>query len=242
MLVIIPAFNEEASLEHVVVAVKAALPHADIAVIDDGSKDNTPTIVERLGIILLQLPHHVGVGAAEQTGFRFAARYGYDLVVRNDGDGQHNPAETPVLLEAMRATGADVVAGSRYLEDRGYVTPRLRRLGILVLAGVISRVCRQRFTDPTSGFRAFNRRAIRFCARTYPKEYPEAESLVQLKRAGLRVHEVPVTMNPRYGGRSSIRFIDSMYYMVRVLLAVAVDLLRAAPRAPAEDVRERGRP
>lgn len=235
MLVIIPAFNEEASLEHVVVAVKTALPHADIAVIDDGSKDNTAGIVEKLGIIFLPLPHHVGVGAAEQTGFRFAARNGYDLVVRNDGDGQHNPAETSVLLEAMRATGAEVVIGSRYLEDRGYVTPRLRRLGILLLAGVTSLACRQRFTDPTSGFRVFNRRAIRFCARTYPKEYPEAESLVQLMRAGLRVGEVPVSMNPRYGGRSSIRLIDSTYYMIRVLLAVAVSLLRAAPRAPAEN-------
>jgi glycosyltransferase involved in cell wall biosynthesis len=236
ILVIIPAFNEEASLEHVVAGVKAALPRADIAVIDDGSRDSTAAIVERLGTIVLQLPHHVGVGAAEQTGFRFASRLGYDLVARNDGDGQHNPAEIPLLLKVMHDQEADVVIGSRYLENRGYVTPRLRRLGILALAQITSLVCRKKFTDPTSGFRAFNRRAILFCASIYPDDYPEPESLVQLVRAGLRVHEVPVTMNRRYGGRSSIRLVDSIYYVFRVLLAIAVDLLRAAPRVPAEDV------
>lgn len=242
ILVIIPAFNEEASLAHVVAAVRSSLPGIDIAVVNDGSRDRTGAVVEGLRVIALHLPHHIGVGAAEQTGFRFAAREGYDLVVRSDGDGQHRPAEIPLLLSAVGDGGADVVIGSRYLEDRGYVTPRLRRLGINLLAGVVSLACRQRFTDPTSGFRAFGRRAISFCADAYPSAYPEPESVVQFVRAGLRVREVPVTMNPRYGGQSSIRVTDSVYYMVRVLLAILVDLLRATPKRQTEGDEQGGRP
>jgi hypothetical protein len=239
ILVIIPAFNEEASLEHVVGAIRSALPEADIAVINDGSRDRTGAIVEDLGVIALHLPHHLGVGAAEQTGFRFAARFGYDLVVRNDGDGQHNPLEIPLLLEPLRLDTADVVIGSRYLEPRGYVTPWSRRLGIRWLAGVVSLICRRKFTDPTSGFRAFNRRAIEFCSDVYPEAYPEPESLVLFIGAGLRVGEIPVTMNPRYGGRSSIRILDSVAYMARVLLAIFVGMLRAAPVPPAKEDRQR---
>jgi hypothetical protein len=232
VLVIIPAFNEEASLRHVVAEVRAAMPGADIAVIDDGSRDRTPEIVSTLGVIDLHLPHHLGVGAAEQTGFRFAVRRGYDVVVRNDGDGQHNPSEIPLLLEPLRRGEADVVIGSRYLEPRGYVTPWLRRVGIRWLAALVGLACRQRITDPTSGFRAFNRRAVALCSRLYPEAYPEPESLLLFSRAGLRFREVPVSMNPRYGGRSSIRLRDSASYMLRVLLSIFVGLLRAAPASP----------
>jgi glycosyltransferase involved in cell wall biosynthesis len=232
-LVVIPAYNEEASLERVVRAVRASVPGADIAVVNDGSRDGTGAIVERLGVVGLHLPHNVGIGAAEQTGFRYAERFGYDVVVRNDGDGQHDPAEIPQLLEAMERAGADVVIGSRYLEARGYVTPRLRKAGIVILARVIGLVSGWRCTDPTSGFRAFNHRAIRLCAALYPHDYPEPESVVLFVRAGLRVREIPVTMNPRWGGQSSIRLLDSAYYMIKVLLAIFVGLLREAPRLPA---------
>ncbi len=234
VLVIIPAYNEEASLAHVIERVRACMPGTDIAVVNDGSRDATAAIVDRLGIVALHLPHHVGIGAAEQTGFRYALRFGYDVVIRNDGDGQHDPAEIPQLLDALARTDADVVIGSRYLEDRGYLTPRLRRLGIVILAGVIGLVGRGRVTDPTSGFRAFNRRAIRLCAALYPHDYPEPESVVLFARAGLRVREIPVTMNPRYGGQSSIRPLASAYYMLKVLLAIGVGRLRAAPRIPPE--------
>ena len=234
LLVIIPAYNEEESLEHVVNSVRASVPQADIAVINDGSRDGTGAIAERLGVIALHLPHNVGIGAAVQTGFLYALRFGYDVAVQNDGDGQHNPAEIPQLLQALQESGADVVIGSRYLEDRGYVTPWARRLGIVLLAQIISLVCRQRFTDTTAGFRAFNRRAIRLCAALYPHDYPEPESVVLFVRAGLRVRELPVTMNPRYGGQSSIRALDSLFYMIKVLLAIFVGLLRAAPQTPPE--------
>jgi glycosyltransferase involved in cell wall biosynthesis len=232
VLVVIPAFNEEASLEAVVRGVRAAVPRADIAVINDGSLDRTGSIIDSFDVIALHLPHRMGVGAAEQTGFRLASRVGYRAVVRNDGDGQHNPAEIPLLLEALDAGGVDVVIGSRYLEPRGYVTPRLRRLGIRFLAGLLSLACRRRFTDPTSGFRAFNHRAIELCSRSYPEDYPEPESLLLLTRAGLNVKEIPVSMNPRYGGRSSIRTLDSILYMARVVLGILIGLLRAPPAPP----------
>jgi glycosyltransferase involved in cell wall biosynthesis len=234
ILVIIPAYNEEASLEHVVKTVRACVPAADIAVVNDGSRDRTPSIIEGLDVIALHLPYRVGVGPAEQTGFRYALRLGYDVVVRNDGDGQHNPAEIPQLLDALRTTDADVVIGSRYLEDRGYVTPRLRYAGIAALAGLVSLLAGARFTDPTSGFRAFSRRAVRFCAAFYPSEYPEPESIVLCTRAGLRVREIPVTMNPRFGGQSSIRTWSSVAYMIKVVLALVMGMLRQAPGVPPE--------
>lgn len=231
-LVIIPAYNEEESLGGVISRVRASLPGADIAVINDGSEDSTGSVAERLGVVALHLPHNLGIAAAEQTGFLYALRSGYTTVVRNDADGQHNPAEIPELLAALAGTAADVVIGSRYLEDRGYVTPRLRRMGIFILAALTSLICRQRLTDPTSGFRAFNQRAIRLCAEHYPHDYPEPESVVLFVRTGLRVAEIPVTMNPRYGGQSSIRVVDSVYYMIKVLLAIMVGLLRKPPVLP----------
>ncbi len=234
-LVIIPAYNEEQSLEAVIGKVRAHVPSADIAVINDGSLDGTGSIAERLGVIALHLPHNVGIGAAEQTGFIYALRSGYGTVVRNDADGQHNPAEIPELMDALARTGADMVIGSRYVENRGYVTPPLRRAGIALLAAITGLICRQRLTDPTSGFRAFNARAIRLCAEYYPHDYPEPESVVLFVRSGLRVAEIPVTMNPRYGGKSSIRLVDSLYYMVKVLLAIMVGLLRRPPRLPSQD-------
>lgn len=231
-LVIIPAYNEEESLAGVIRRVQTAVPCGDIAVINDGSLDRTGSIAERLGVVVLHLPCHLGIGAAEQTGFIYALRRGYSTVVRNDADGQHDPDEIPELLAALARTGADVVIGSRYLEDRGYVTPRLRRIGIAILAALTGVICRQRLTDPTSGFRAFGQRAIRLAAEHYPHDFPEPESVVLFVRAGLRVAEIPVTMNPRYGGRSSIRLIDSVYYMAKVLLAILIGLLRRPPTPP----------
>ena len=238
VLIIIPAYNEEESLEHVLEAVRTSMPQARIVVINDGSQDRTGAIAQGLGCDVIHLPYNIGIGAAEQTGFRFALRQGYDIVIRNDGDGQHNPAEIPLLLEGLLNSNADVVIGSRYLENRGYVTPRFRRLGISILSGFISAICRSRFTDPTSGFRAFNRRAITLCAWLYPQDYPEPESVVMFQRAGLRVREIPVTMNPRYGGQSSIRNLDSAYYMIKVLLAIFVDLLRKVPAVPPGELQK----
>jgi len=234
-LVIIPALNEAASIAHVIDLIHEHAPWADVAVINDGSSDRTGAIAEECGAIVLHLPHNVGIGAAVQTGMIFAARQGYAVTVQNDGDGQHDPREIPLLVADLLASGADLVIGSRYIEDRGYITPPIRRFGIVILARVISWMTRQRFTDPTSGFRASNERTIRLCARFYPHDYPEPEAVVLLHRAGLRLREIPVTMNPRYGGKSSITPIKSGFYMVKVLLAILIDVLRRAPTADDND-------
>ncbi len=234
ILVIIPAYNEEDSLGRVIRRVKSAIPSADIVVINDGSTDATPDIAEGYGAILVSLPYNLGIGSAMQTGFMYAHDRHYDIAVQVDGDGQHDPSEIQVLLNALQETGADVVVGSRYLEDRGYITPWQRRIGIVMLSALISLVIGQRITDPTSGFRAMNRRAIFFCSSDYPFDYPEPEAVVVLKRAGLAIGETPVTMNPRYGGQSSITPLRSAYYMVKVIMAILIGLFRERPRAIGE--------
>lgn len=225
-LVIIPALNEADSIAHVIGLIQQHAPWADIAVINDGSDDATGAIAESCGAIVLHMPYNVGIGAAVQTGFLYAAQHGYDVAVQNDGDGQHAPGEIPLLVGALTESGADLVIGSRYIEDRGYITPLPRKVGIVILARIISLITRQRFSDPTSGFRASNRRTILLCARTYPHDYPEPEAVVLLFRAGLRLREIPVTMNPRYGGKSSITPIKSGVYMLKVILAIVIGLLR----------------
>ncbi len=230
LLVIIPALNEQASLGRVVTQVRAACPEADVVVINDGSGDDTARVGREAGAHVVTLPYNLGIGAAMQTGFIFARDNGYDYVVQVDGDGQHDPTEMNVILSPVVAGEADVVVGSRYIEDRGYITPWPRRVGIVILAALISLVVRRRITDPTSGFRASNRRAIEYCAAVYPSDYPEPESVVQFARAGLLMREVPVTMNPRYGGQSSITPLRSLYYMIKVVLAILIDLLRQTPK------------
>ncbi len=230
MLVIIPAYNEEASLARVIASVHTAIPQADILVVNDGSRDKTAQVAEAAGAYVVSLPYNLGIGAAVQTGFRFACQGGYDYAAQVDGDGQHDPNEIGEIMAPLLAGQWDVVAGARYIEDRGYITPWLRRLGIIILALLISLIVRRRVTDPTSGFRASNRRAIEYCAASYPPDYPEPESVVWFARAGLRMSETPVTMNPRYGGQSSITPFRSFYYMVKVILAILIDLLRRTPR------------
>ncbi|MBC7811092.1 MAG: glycosyltransferase family 2 protein [Burkholderiales bacterium] len=225
-LVIIPALNESESIARVIAQIHEHAAWADIAVINDGSTDATGEIAASCGAIVLNMPYNVGIGAAVQTGFLYAARSGYQVTVQNDGDGQHNPAEIPLLLDELLKGEADVVIGSRYIEDRGYVTPKLRRFGIVILANIISKLTGENITDPTSGFRASNRRALSLCARLYPHDYPEPEAVVMLHRAGLRIREIPVTMNPRYGGQSSITPLRSGYYMVKVILAILIGMLR----------------
>jgi glycosyltransferase involved in cell wall biosynthesis len=231
LLVIIPAYNEEESLARVVGNVRRAVPWAEVLVINDGSADRTGAVALSAGARVITLPFNLGIGAAMQTGFLFAEEGGYDYAVQVDGDGQHDPAEIPDILRIVASGEADVAAGSRYIENRGYITPALRRFGIVLLATALSIVTRRRVTDPTSGFRASSRRAICFCAHNYPSDYPEPESVVLFHRAGVRMVETPVTMNPRFGGQSSITPFRSGYYMVKVFLAILIGLLREVPRA-----------
>lgn len=228
-LVVVPALNEAGNIARVVSSIRQNVPQADVLVINDGSSDATGQIAESAGALVLHMPYRVGIGAGVQTGFKFAARQGYEIVVRNDGDGQHKPEDIRRMLDVVRSGQADVALGSRYLEHGGYVASLPRRLGSVLLARIISRIIGQRITDPTSGFNAFNRRAIRLCAQHYPHDYPEPEAIVMLHRAGLRLVEVPVRMQPRAAGKSTITPLRSLFYMFKVLLAILIDLLRPAP-------------
>jgi glycosyltransferase involved in cell wall biosynthesis len=229
-LIIIPALNEEASIARVIDRIRTHAPWADIAVINDGSSDRTGEIAAANGAFVLAMPYNVGIGAAVQAGFQYAARHGYAVAVQNDGDGQHPPDEIVALVHALTTSDADVMIGSRYIEDRGYRTPAMRRIGIVILAQIISRIVGWRVTDPTSGFRASNRRAIEICAQDYPHDYPEPEAIVLLHRRGLRLREMPATMRERSGGQSSITPLKSGYYMVKVIMAILIGLLRSVER------------
>ena len=226
ILVIIPAYNEEDSLGRVMRNVQNTVPYADIVVVNDGSSDATAQIAEGYGATVLTLPYNLGIGSAMQTGYLYARDAGYDIAVQVDGDGQHDPTEIAELLDALHTSDADVVIGSRYIEDRGYITPHMRRMGITILSALISLIIRQRVTDPTSGFRAINKRTIYYCAANYPFDYPEPEAVVLFRQVGLQLKEIPVTMNPRYGGQSSITPVRSVYYMIKVIMAIVITLLR----------------
>jgi glycosyltransferase involved in cell wall biosynthesis len=238
LLAIVPAYNEQDTVAHVIARIRAELPHADVAVVDDGSTDATASAAESAGAVVLRHPFNLGIGGAVQTGFRYALEHGYDLMVQVDGDGQHEPAEIPVLLSSLQAEpGVDMVCGSRFLSrEHEYPAPISRRTGIHIFAFLLSRIVGQRVSDPTSGFRLYNRRAIALFARDYPHDYPEVEAVLMLHHHRLRMAEVPVRMYERGGGVSSIGGSGkSVYYMVKVLLAISVGLLRRRP-IPAEAV------
>jgi len=226
ILIIIPAYNEEKSIPGVIDDIRSHVPDADIIVVNDGSRDRTELVTRERGVMLLALPFNLGIGGAMQTGYLYAEQNGYDVAVQFDGDGQHVAAEVASLLMPLRQGRADIVVGSRFLKSGKYSPPFFRRIGIWIFSTVLSAILGMKVTDTTSGFRAANRRVIEFFARSYPEDYPEVESLVLLHRAGMAIEELPVQMRDRTGGRSSITPIQSVYYMIKVLLAVFVDLLK----------------
>jgi glycosyltransferase involved in cell wall biosynthesis len=213
----------------VVQSIHRHAPDFDVLVIDDGSTDSTAQRARAIGASVLVHPFNLGIGGAMQSGFRYACEQGYLEAVQVDADGQHDPAEIAKLRSAMRENGIDMAWGSRFIEPTGYKSPFARRLGIRLFSVVLSAICRQRVTDPTSGFRLCNRRAIELFARDYPHDYPEVESILMIHAHRLRAREVPVKMHPRADGRSSITSGESIYYMVKVLLAIFVGLFRRRP-------------
>jgi glycosyltransferase involved in cell wall biosynthesis len=227
-LVVIPAYNESESVVAVIENVRATMPESwDIVVIDDGSDDGTGARAARAGARIVRTPYNLGIGGAVQTGFIYARDRGYDQMVQIDGDGQHEPAAVELLQNAMTESGADMICGSRFLsDDYSYPAPISRRTGIHIFAFLLSTFLRQRITDPTSGFRLYNRRAIELFASDYPHDYPEVEVVMMLHQHRLKMKEIPVQMNLREGGVSSISTTKSVYYMVKVLLALFVGLLR----------------
>ena len=227
VLVIIPALNEAATIGDVLRALHVTVPDYDVAVIDDGSEDGTAAAVEAFpDVRLIRLPYNLGIGAAMQTGYRYAVRQGYDIAVQCDADGQHPVAQIPALVERVAAGSADLVIGSRYVADTGYQPSMSRRVGKSILSRMVDAVIGGGITDTTSGFRAANRRAFSLFARHYPDDYPEAEALVILHKSGLKAIEIPVEMSARQGGRTSISPKNAAYYMLKVGLAIFLDVFR----------------
>ena len=223
---VVPALNEEDCIARVVEEIRAFDPGFEIVVVDDGSADRTAEGARAHGARVIRLPFNLGIGGAVQTGFRYAWENGFDLAVRVDGDGQHDPAELNAIIQPVLAGEADIAVGSRFAGGSGYRSSRSRRIGIRILAWTVSRLVRQRVTDTTSGFQALNRRGIELFAADYPHDYPEVEATVMVHRHRLRLREVPVTMRERAGGRSSITALSSVYYMAKVLLALFVGIFR----------------
>lgn len=226
LLIIIPAFNEAESISGVISDLKANIANADILVVDDGSLDATARIASELGVHVLQLPFNLGIGGAMQAGYLYAQRRGYDIAVQFDGDGQHLAGEVKKLFQPVVAGDADLAIGSRFLGHGDYKPSFSRKAGIKIFSTILSCILETRVTDTTSGFRAANRRVIEFFSRAYPDDYPEVEALVLLHKAGMRIAEVPVQMRERASGQSSITALRSVYYMVKVLLAVFIDVLK----------------
>lgn len=219
-LVIIPAFNEAEAIGAVVADIRAHCDH-DILVIDDGSVDATAARAAAAGAQVVRHPCNLGIGAAVQTGYLYALRHGYDTVVRQDGDGQHDPSYIPALLDILRRGDSDIVVGSRFLAREGFQSTVVRRLGIVILS-VVSALVGTKTTDPTSGYWALNRRALEALAPSHPDDYPETEALVIAAAAGCRTSELPVRMRERETGRSSIGALYSGFYMIKVILALLI--------------------
>jgi glycosyltransferase involved in cell wall biosynthesis len=230
-LVFLPAWNEAENLPAVLEELKLVLPEVDVLVVDDGSTDETADSARAAGARVIRLPFNLGIGGAVQAGFTYALERGYRHMVQVDGDGQHDAAEIETLFAAMEAEpGIDMVCGSRFLsKDLKYPSPVSRRTGIHIFAFLLSRLVHQPVSDPTSGFRLYNHRAIKLFARDYPHDYPEVEAVLMLHHHRLRMREVPVRMFERGGGTSSIRSGKSAYYMIKVLLALFVALGRRRP-------------
>lgn len=203
---------------------------ADILVVNDGSKDKTEEMALRMGVPVINLPYNMGYGVALQTGFKYAVRNGYKYAVQVDADGQHDPAGIPKLLEVVIDGSADVAFGSRFLDDGSYKAPRLRRIGMLVFGHLAGFIIGQKVTDPTSGYQALNINGMRFYASDYyPVDFPDADVIVMLHRAGLKVKEIPVTMYPNPNQRSIHSGLKPVYYIFKMFLSIFLTLLRKDP-------------
>jgi glycosyltransferase involved in cell wall biosynthesis len=230
LLVLIPAHNEAASLPSVVGEVRAELNGADILVVDDASTDETATTLSRLGVRWITMSQRVGTGTSVRTGIRYAVERGYDAVVRIDGDGQHPAGQIAALLAPIARDEVDAVSGSRYIENEPAGTA-LRRLSHRALAGIITIIIAQLVTDPTSGFWAFGRRALRVLVDHHPSGYPEPELRLFLSRNAMRVLELPVPMRPRLAGATTLTPLRTAAAIARMLLLLLVVPLRSVVRS-----------
>ena len=239
LLVIIPAYNEEANVARVIEAIHTHLPAADVLVINDGSRDRTARVASQAGAKVINLPYNMGYGSALQTGYKYARENGYRVLAQIDADGQHDPVYILNMLDLIQRGEADVVIGSRFLVDNGYRAPFAKRIGMLLFGTVVSWVAGQRISDSTSGYQTLNRKAFCYCADdVYPSDFADADVLIMLHRAGFRIREVAVRMSPSVNKQSRYlnmySFLTPVYYIYKMSLAVFVSLLRE--RGGAEEV------
>ena len=229
-----PAHNEEGNLTRVINEVRQVAPSLDIVVIDDASNDGTAILAERLGAKVVSLPCNLGYGGAVQTGFRYAVENAYPVGVLMDADGQHDPRGIADLLAVVESGEADVALGSRFLGRLEYNAGAVRRIAIAFFRSIVSAIIHQRITDPTSGFQAMTYRVMRFLgADNYPSDFPDADTIIVLAYAGLRLKEVPVTMRERMSGVSMHANLKPVYYVVKMLLSIFIVLLRQRTHAGA---------
>ena len=221
-LVIIPAFNEEGNLDKTIRDIRENAPDFDYVIINDCSTDRTLELCRERGYSYLNVPVNLGIGGAVQTGYRYAYFHGYDVAVQFDGDGQHSARFLEEMVAKMEETGSDMVIGSRFIEKEGFQSSALRRVGIQYFTVLIRILTGKTITDPTSGMRMINRRLLRKFTDDYPKDYPEPESVVTILSEKFKVTEMPVLMNEREEGVSSISMGKSIYYMIKVSFAILI--------------------
>ena len=225
VLIIIPAYNEEKSIEKVVENLKNNYPQYDYLIVNDGSKDRTEEICREKNYNFVTLPINLGIGGGVQTGYMYAVKNDYDIAIQIDGDGQHNPEYIEKLIEPIIKGEADMTIGSRFIEKEGFQTSFMRRLGINIIRGVIKLCCGVSIRDNTSGFRASSKELTKYFSENYAQDYPEPEAIVTAVLNGYSVKEVPVVMNEREEGVSSINATKSVYYMIKVSLALMIHRL-----------------
>lgn len=225
-LIIIPAYNESASIERTVQTIKEHAPEFDYIIINDCSTDSTLQICQDNDFPVIDLPLNLGIGGAVQTGYLYAYENDYEAAVQVDGDGQHDPAFLNEMVKHLEEHQLDMVIGSRFIEMKGFQSSAIRRIGISYFSNLIKLLTGKRITDPTSGLRMVGKRVIKCFAKNYPKDYPEPESVVLILRKGMKVKEIPVVMKERQGGVSSISAGKSVYYMIKVTLAILVERIR----------------
>ena len=227
IVIIIPAYNEERSIVHVVERIRTLHPDLKILVINDGSRDRTAMEAEKAGAHVLSLPYNLGIGGAMQTGFKVAAQEDFDVAVQIDGDAQHDPSFLKDIMNPVISGQLDMCVGSRFLSEKSeFRSTFFRRIGIQFFSKLLRVLTQTKLTDPTSGFRAINKKLIRIFAGSYPLDFPEPEAIKIAKRHGAKIGEVPVNMQKRLGGKSSIRYFSTLYYMIKVTFAILIDTLK----------------
>ena len=225
-LFVVPAFNEEDNIEKVITGLKRIKNEHDVVVIDDGSIDKTGKIALELGACLISHPINLGAGASVQTGLKYALINNYRAAIVIDGDGQHDPAETAILLEAFHNSAADVMIGSRFLSGKRSNVPLLRKAGCKIFSAVIALLTKKKITDTTSGFRIYGRKAIKLLANDMPEDFPDSNMLLSLLLANMKICEVPISSNRRSFGRSMYASWRAYYYPFKIIINILAVLLR----------------